>query len=329
MGGSDNSDFNLMPAESRGKGGETADLLPRLAYLPITDLSPDPANPRKHSRAQIRGIARSIESFGFNAPILINKKRRIIAGHGRCEAAKLLGLSQVPVICLEHLTDAQARAYMLADNKLTDSSSWDDKKLAVHLKELSELVLDFEIEATGFEPPEIDFRIQSLDAPEASDAADEFQVKKGPATSILGDVWLLGNNRLYCGSALDPTVYAALLREETAAAIFADPPYNLKIDGHVCGTGAIKHREFPMASGEMTEDEFIRFLTNTLELTTSHTSPGALMYICMDWRHMGQMLAAGRASGCTHLNLCVWVKPNGGMGSLYRLYRTRFFGHKF
>ena len=120
-----------------------------LAFLASTDLKPDPRNPRKHDRGQIRAIARSIEAFGFNAPILINKNNQIIAGHGRFEAAKLSGCTQVPVLCLEHLTEAQARAYMLADNKLTDRSSWDDAALAVHLKELSELTLDFYIEAAG------------------------------------------------------------------------------------------------------------------------------------------------------------------------------------
>ena len=290
----------------------------RLTFAPTSDLSPDPRNPRKHNRAQIRAIARSIEAFGFNAPILINKNKQIIAGHGRFEAAKLSGCTQVPVICLEHLTEAQARAYMLADNKLTDRSSWDDAALALHLKELSELVLDFDIEAIGFELPEIDFRIQSLDITEDADSADEFNAAVGPAISRTGDLWLLDDHRLYCGSALDATAYDTLLGTAKAAAVFTDPPYNVKVDGHVCGSGAIKHREFAMASGEMTEDEFTRFLNETLELAGSHAASGAIVYACMDWRHMGEMLAAGRAAGLDLLNLCVWVKSNGGMGSLYR-----------
>jgi ParB-like chromosome segregation protein Spo0J len=161
-----------------------------LAFLAITDLKPDPRNPRKHDRVQIRAIARSIEAFGFNAPILIDKHKQIIAGHGRLEAAKLNGYTYAPVICLEHLTEAQARAYMLADNKLTDRSSWDEAALAVHLKELSELALDFDIEAIGFELPEIDFRIQSLDITEDTDRADEFNAAVGSAVSRIGDLWL-------------------------------------------------------------------------------------------------------------------------------------------
>ena len=194
-----------------------------LAFLAVTDLKPDPRNPRKHDRAQIRAIARSIEAFGFNAPILIDKSKQIIAGHGRLEAAKLNGDTYVPVICLEHLTEAQARAYMLADNKLTDRSSWDDGALAVHLKELSELALDFDIEAIGL--PEIDFRIQSLDITEDTDRADEFDAAGGPAVSRIGDLWLLNDHRLYCGSVLDVAPYDTLLGTEKAAAVFTDPPY--------------------------------------------------------------------------------------------------------
>ena len=148
----------------------------------IQSIVPDPTNPRRHTREQIRAIARSIEAFGFNAPILVDSANRVVAGHGRLEAAKLLGLAEVPVIRLEHLSEQQAKAYMLADNKLTDRSSWDDRKVAIVLKELSDIALDFEIEATGFEAPEIDLRIQSLEPPdESTDSADEFESSGGSA----------------------------------------------------------------------------------------------------------------------------------------------------
>ena len=320
MGGSSVPHFeseNGLKKQSRDRGKLPLQRT-ELAFLATTDLNPDPRNPRKHDRAQIQAIARSIEAFGFNAPILINKNKQIIAGHGRFEAAKLNGCTQVPVICLEHLTDAQARAYMLADNKLTDRSSWDDAALAVHLKELSELVLDFDIEDIGFELPEIDFRIQSLDAVDDADLADEFQLFPGFAVSRPGDLWLLGYHRLYCGSALETTAYDVLLDGAKAAAVFTDPPYNVKIDGHACGSGAIKHREFAMASGEMTSQTFERFLAEALRLIGAYTDPGAVIYACMDWRHMAEMLAAGCTAHLDLLNLCVWVKSNGGMGSLYR-----------
>jgi DNA modification methylase len=290
----------------------------RFELLPLDQLKADPSNPRRHSREQIRAISRSINAFGFNAPILINRNSQIIAGHGRFEAAKLLGCVEVPVVWLEHLTEAQAKAYLLADNKLTDRSSWDDAALAARLKELTELAIDFEVEDIGFELPEIDFRIQSLDAADELDLADEFQPCSGPAVSQCSDLWLLGDHRLYCGSALEASAYDVLLEGAKAAAVFADPPYNVKIDGHVCGSGAIKHQEFAMASGEMTPAEFERFLCEANGLIGAHAEPGAVVFACMDWRHMGEMLAAGRAACFDLINLCVWVKSNGGMGSLYR-----------
>ena len=302
-------------ANGKAKFGEGPE---KLTSMPIEDLIPDPRNPRKHPRVQVRKIADSIETFGFNAPILVDKRSQIVAGHGRYEAAMLLGRKWVPVLKLEHLTETQARAYMLADNQLADLSSWDDAGLALHLRELSELALDFDLEAIGFDLPEVDFRIQSLDSTDSADRADEFKNAEGPAVSIPGDLWLLGKHRLYCGDALDASTYGRLLAGEKAAAVFTDPPYNVRIDGNVCGSGAIKHREFAMASGEMSQEEFTAFLTRALELACENTVPGATIYACMDWRHMSELLAAARATGCETLNLCVWVKTNGGMGSLYR-----------
>lgn len=290
----------------------------RFALIATTALTPHPHNPRKHSRHQIRALAKSIEAFGFNAPILVDKDNRIIAGHGRLEAAKLVGLTKLPVVSLAHLTDAQAKAYMLADNKFTDRSSWDEALLASHLKELSELALDFSIEATGFELPEVDFRIQSFDEIDDAEKADEFDLVSGPAVSAPGDVWSLGTHYLVCGSALDNTAYEALFENERAAAAFTDPPYNVPIDGHVSGKGQTAHREFRMASGEMSEAEFTDFLASSLTHICAHTTPGALIYACMDWRHLAEMQAAGRAAKCTLINLCVWAKTNAGLGSFYR-----------
>jgi DNA modification methylase len=289
----------------------------KILFVAIADLIPDPNNPRKHGGAQISAIAKSIESFGFNAPILVDKNNKIVAGHGRYEAALLLGIDKVPVILLDHLTPTQAKAYMLADNKLTDRSTWDDNKLAIQLKELSDIVLDFDIEAIGFEPPEIDLRIQSLDSA-LEDADDRFELAPGPVVSRTGDLWLLGSHRLYCGNALDVTSYDALSNGEKAAAAITDPPYNVKIDGHVSGNGKTTHREFAMASGEMSEAEFADFLHETFQRIIAYCRDGALIYSFMDWRHMAEILAAGRTAYLELLNLCVWAKTNGGMGSLYR-----------
>jgi DNA modification methylase len=288
-------------------------------YVPLASILPNPINPRKHSRQQVDALARSIEAFGFNAPILVDSETRVVAGHARLEAAGLLGLQEVPVIRLEHLTEAQAKAYMLADNKLTDRSGWDDAKVAIVLKGLSEMALEFEIEATGFETAEIDLRIQSCDPSEdASDSADDFEPWRGPAVSGLGDLWKLGPHSLLCGSSLDSHVYGVLLNGEKASAVFTDPPYNVPMNGHAVGKGRRKHREFPMASGEMTEDAFRGFLEDALGLAAAHSLEKAISFACMDWRHSPEIQGAIRGIGCEILNLCVWVKTNGGMGSLYR-----------
>lgn len=290
-----------------------------LDYVPLASILPNPINPRKHSRQQIGALAHSIKSFGFNAPILVDSENRVVAGHARLEAARLLGLQEVPVVRLEHLSEHQAKAYMLADNKLTDRSAWDDAKVSIILKDLSEMALEFEIEATGFETAEIDLRIQSLDPSEGvADSADEFEGSAGPPVSRLADLWRLGPHSLLCGSSLDSHVYSVLLNGEKASAVFTDPPYNVPMKGHAGGKGRRKHREFPMASGEMTEDAFRKFLRDALGLAAAHSLEEAVSFACMDWRHSPEIQGAIRGIGCEILNLCVWVKTNGGMGSLYR-----------
>jgi DNA modification methylase len=289
----------------------------QISLLAISELLPAPDNPRKHDRAQVGIIAKSIKAFGFNAPLLIDKYRKIIAGHARYEAAKLLGLTHVPVVFLDHLTEAQAKAYRLADNQLASRSRWNDELVAVQLKELSE-ILDFDIEAIGFELPELDMRIQSLDDPDVADNADEFEAATGPAVSIPGDVWLLGSHRLHCANALESTAYAILMENEKAAAAITDMPYNVPIDGHVSGNGKTKHREFVMGGGELTDPQFTELLITGLRFLGAHTTPGALIYTFMDWRHAWNMFTAGRAVDLSLLNLCVWSKTNAGMGSFYR-----------
>ena len=315
--------------ERQPLGGPPSDIAGRqLGYLAVGELKPDSRNPRRHDRQQIRAIARSIDAFGFNAPILIDRAKRIVAGHGRLEAAKLSGLTHVPVIRLDHLSEAQSRAYMLADNKLTDRSSWDEHMLALQLQDLSKLALDFDIEATGFELPEIDFSLQSLDEPDADDENDAFEPVAGPPVSRRGDLWQLGDHRLVCGSALEADAYETLLDGNKATLVFTDPPYNVPINGHVCGSGLIKHREFAMASGEMSEDAFTTFLSSAFATLGHHTRAGAVIFACMDWRHLREITSAGQRAGFELLNLCVWVKSNGGMGSFYRSQHELVFVFK-
>ena len=288
-------------------------------HEPIVALRLDPQNPRLHSRKQLRQIANSIKSFGFNVPVLIDAEKSVIAGHGRILAAKPLGWTEVPVIAIEHLDAAQRRAFAIADNRLTENSTWDDRLLAEQLRELSILDLSFDLEATGFDIGEIDFRIESLgEKAEGPDPADQLPSLQERAVSRVGDLWQLGRHRALCGNALDRSGFALLMEGKTANLVFIDPPYNVSIEGHVSGLGAVCHREFPMASGEMSEAEFTRFLSTTFEQLCAFSRPGSVHYICMDWRHLREFLGAGAKTYGDLLNLCVWVKSNGGMGSLYR-----------
>ena len=224
-----------------------------VVYRPLHELKLDPNNPRVHSPRQVRQIARSIEAFGFNVPVLVDTNLTVLAGHGRIRACQLLGWNRVPTIQLEHLSEAQARAFMIADNRLTENSTWDDRLLAEQLKQLSELELDFDLEASGFTIGEIDLRIEGLElaAGRNTDPADVMPpATVGPPVSRAGDVWLLGHHRILCANALNEAAYLKLMEGQRAAMVFTDPPYNVPIEGNVSGLGAIHHRDFVMGSGE-------------------------------------------------------------------------------
>lgn len=278
-----------------------------IVYRPIAELKLDPHNPRSHSPRQVRQIARSIETFGFNVPVLIDAAGKLIAGHGRVMACQRLGWREVPTICLDHLTEAQARAFMIADNRLTQNSMWDDRLLAQQLQELAALELDFSLEVTGFEVGEIDLRIEQLSAPsdDHQARADQIPEPSRLAVTRTGDLWLLNEHRVVCGDALADAAYASLMGNRPAQMVFADPPYNVRIGGNV-SAGAIKHREFVMGSGELTEDEFRRFLTKACSGLARHSVPQALHYICIDWRHLGELLTAGR-EGLRRVKECLRV----------------------
>jgi DNA modification methylase len=301
-----------------------------IVYRAIDQLKPDPNNARRHSKKQIRQIAHSIKAFGFNVPILIDRDENVIAGHGRLLACRELGMTVVATLCLDHLTPAQARAFMIADNRLSEIATWDDRLLAQQLKDLSLLGLDFTLELPGFEMAEIDLRIASLDdPPEHDDPADLVpEVPAGPPISKVGDVWQLHRHRVLCGSALDSAAFVALMGEKRATMVFSDPPYNVPIEGHASGLGATHHRPFPMASGEMNRTEFTTFLGDAFRNLTAFSVNGSIHFICMDWRHLDELLTAGRDAYGELKNLCVWVKDNAGMGSLYRSQHELVFVFK-
>jgi DNA modification methylase len=290
--------------------------------MAVASLRPHPGNARTHSKKQVRQIADSIRQFGFTNPVLIGEDGGIIAGHGRVEAAKLLGLDSVPTVRLAHLNAAQRRAYILADNKLALNAGWDRELLAIELQGLIDI--DFDVELTGFSCSEIELVLD--EAREGSpnspiEAEDEIPPPANdPATDIArtGDVWRLGRHRLVCGDARDQAVFGSLLGDERADLIFTDPPYNVPIDGHVTGLGRIRHREFAMGVGEMSVEAFTSFLQQTLGHAAAVARNGAIAFVCMDWRHMGELLTAGQAVFSELKNLCIWNKTNGGMGTFYR-----------
>ena len=287
-----------------------------IEYFATKALKPYARNGRTHSAHQIRQIAESIKTFGFNNPVLIDSNNTIIAGHGRVEAAKLLGIGEVPAVRLEGLTPDQIRAYVIADNKLAENGGWDKSVLAIELQHLLTLD-DFDVTITGFEVGEIDLILQNA-GEEHQPENEVLKLENGPAVTQTGDLWTLRKHRLLCGSSLEESSFTALMGRRRANVVFTDPPYNLPIDGNVCGKGTIHHREFAMGSGEMSEEQFADFLTTNLRLLSCFSTPGSVHYLCMDWRHMRELLDAGKRVYADLLNLCVWAKDNGGMGSYYR-----------
>jgi len=291
----------------------------KVEMVSVSALKPYARNAHTHSKKQLRQIAESIKVFGWTNPILTDANNVVMAGHGRLAAAKLVGIDRVPIIRIDDMTEAQKRAYILADNKLAEKAGWDQELLTLELQDLLEMDLGFEVTATGIEMGEIDVLIEGLsdDADDDADLLPKVDPALPPVTQP-GDLWQLDRHRLLCADATKAASFEKLMGGEQAELVFTDPPYNLPINGHVSGLGACKHSEFAMASGEMTEAEFVRFLEKTLGLMAAHSRDGAIQFVCMDWRHIYELLTAARTVYDEFKNLCVWAKTNGGMGSLYR-----------
>lgn len=280
-------------------------------------LSAGHGHARIHSREQIHRIAASIGRFGFLNPILIDDGNEIVAGHGRWEAAKQLGLETIPTLEVTFLSEADKRAYRLADNRLAELAGWDEDLLRVEFEHLIESDLDPII--TGFDIVDVDSLL--VGEQEKSDIADEIDPepeREIPSVTRQGDVWVLGDHRVLCGDARDPDAYMRLLGDESVQFAITDPPYNVKIDGHVCGLGSVKHRAFAMASGEMSTEEFSGFLETVFARMAEVSTDGAIHMAFMDWRHLEELQRAAKATYDEIKNLIVWVKTNAGMGSFYR-----------
>lgn len=297
----------------------------KVEFKALDELKPSPTNTRIHPKKQIQKIANSIKKFGFTDPIITNNDGKIVAGHGRYEAAKSLKLKQVPTICLDHLTDAEIKAFGIADNKLALESLWDYDMLKVELGELTDL--DFEVDLTGFETPDIDKLLFSTEIEEKpkEDKMDKLpDESKVPSVVKPGDLYRVGRHYVYCGDSLDGKSYEILLKGQKANMTFCDFPYNLSVEKLV----STKHKEFTMASGEMTNPEFTEFLRKSMNHLVANSYDGSIQFGCMDFRHAKNMLDAAEGVYTELKNICIWDKGNGGMGSLYRSQHEFIFVHK-
>jgi len=294
---------------------------------PPGDLKPWPGNPRTHSDKQLAKLKASIQKFGFTAPVLVDEASVILSGHGRVQAAMDLGLPTIPTRIISGLTEAKKRAYVIADNKIAQLSKWDDNLLKAEIEIL--IQEDFDIETTGFSTAEIDIMFDGAAEPAGNDP-DDLQPEDidEDVVSLEGDLWRLGNHYLLCGNALDTDSYQAVMQDSLAQMVITDPPYNVAIDGHVCGSGKVKHKEFAMASGEMSPSEFTAFLNIAFSNMHAFAQNGAIIYSFMDWRHAREVQDAANPLFGSPRQLCVWAKDNGGMGTFYRSQHELVFVFK-
>ncbi len=299
----------------------------KIEQIPIAQLNRDGRSPRIHPDKKIIMLARSIDTFGFLMPCLIDEDNRLLAGVARVKAAERLGMTHIPAIRIQHLSRAEKRAYVIADNKLAEKAVWDIEFLQSELQFFAELDIDFDFSIIGFETAEVDVILDGA----ADGIEDDILPRIAPdksAVSRPGDLWLAGPHRIYCGDALVFDSYLTPLGKERARLIFGDFPYNVPISGHVGGAGAVQHREFPMASGEMTTKQFRSYLASTVANLIAVSVDGSLHYLCMDWRHSHDILSAGTGAYSELKNICVWRKTNAGMGSLYRSQHEFIFVFK-
>ncbi len=287
-----------------------------LEYWEISKLRPGP-KVRKHSEAQIERIRGSIRRFGFLCPALIGANGEIIAGVARVEAARRLGYEEIPVVVASGLTEAELRAYRIADNKLAEMSSWDMDALKIEFETILELDSSFDLQYSGFDTAAIDLTLHP-GSPQSPDPDDDLPAPAEKAVSRVGDAWNIGEHRLVCGDALQQETYAKLMAGEVARLAITDPPWNVPIDGHASGLGRIKHRDFVQATGEMSDAQFEMFLSTALDRIQSAVCDGAMCAVFIDWRSVEKVLAAARKLGLSLHNICVWNKTNAGMGTLYR-----------
>jgi DNA modification methylase len=301
----------------------------QIVMTPVGKLRPTNRNSRTHSKKQIQQIAESIQQFGWTSPIVVDESGTIIAGHGRFAASLDLRLKRVPTIVVSGLGDAEKRALALADNKIAANAGWDRLALAAELGELAVLLpeINLDVSITGFDPAEIDALAVDFSDPEQEPADEIPATQSDRAVSQIGDLWTLGEHRLVCGDACEDAAVKQLMGRKLAAMLFGDPPYNVRIGG-VVGRGKVKHREFASGSGEMSPAQFIDFLIRWMKLAARFSVDGSIHYVCIDWRHLGEMLTAGNEVYSELKNIVVWAKTSAGQGSFYRSQHELIFVFK-
>jgi DNA modification methylase len=289
-----------------------------ITYLPTKEVKPFAGHARVHNNKQRRKLVALLRKFGQVTPIIVDADNVIVDGHAVHICLQELGYDEIAVVVAKNHDPVEIRALRLALNRLPQESGWDDGALRAEFREL--LDLGFEMDLTGFDAVEIDM---ALSFEEPSVGAVEAEAAKDLTPSVApmvkrGDVFMLGRHAIACGDARDAALIDRLANGRKASVVFTDPPYNVKIDGFVSGLGNTRHGEFAMASGEMSKDAFTAFLSEFLVALTPALHDGAILFICMDWRHMGELLGAGERNDLELKNLCVWTKSNAGMGTFYR-----------
>ncbi|WBX86456.1 site-specific DNA-methyltransferase [Sphingosinicella microcystinivorans] len=294
------------------------DLLPGIALVDrrLADLTPARRRLRKSDHAHIEARCRSISAFGFCVPVLINTDGTVVDGHIRIEAARRLGLETIPCILVDHLSEEELRLLSISLNRLAENGEWNLEELGIELAELQ--VLNMDLTLTGFDDIELDVLLQSAVESDDPDGDAVKDVHDAAPTSVPGDLWRLGEHRLLCGDATDTESYAALMRNECARMVFSGPPYNIRIKGFVSGLGKIKHEDSALGCGEMSPAQFRIFLGQYLDLCQQSILPGSVIYVCMDWRHSHDLVLAAQDTQLNLIQMCVWDKGSGAMGSLYR-----------
>lgn len=276
---------------------------------------------RKHSKKQLQKLKNAIMKFGYVNPVLLDEKRNIIAGELRLLAAKELGFAQIPAIILENLTPEESDAIRILDNKIAEDGEWNFENLKEEIEKL--MKFDITFENLGFDTVDYDKILLINDSDENKvhnvDKEDETWLNANiPSKVKLGDLWRLGDHFVYCGDSLLARSFEILMQGELAQIVITDPPYNCKINGHVCGLGKTQHEEFAMASGEMTDSEFAEFISKFMQNLIKFSVDGSLHYLFMDWTGLNTLLTQGKKHYTELKNIAVWNKLVGGMGAMYR-----------